>query len=377
MKKIAIVTKTLTHYRVSFFNGLREKLSSKNIDLLLLYGQPSYRDRQKNDTFDLDWAIKVPSKIFEIGNKELYWQPVLKHLRGVDLVIVEQASKLLINYILVIQNVIGIRKVAFWGHGKNFQELTADKFAEWIKRQLSKHVHWWFAYNDLSARIVQAMGFPRERITSVQNAIDTRSLTESLQRVSQKDSEAVRVELGINSENVAIYAGGMYPEKLIPFLLESLNEIREQIPDFNMIFIGGGVDTKLVINAASENPWIHFLGPVFGDHKVPYFAVSKLLLMPGLVGLAILDSFALEVPLITIQHDNHSPEIDYLINGENGIMINGFSSPLDYANEVVKLLKDKTELDKLIQGCKSSRETYTIENMISKYVEGIIKAIDN
>lgn len=376
MKKIAIISKTIPHYRVDFFNGLRESLISENIDLLLLYGQPSPRENQKNDTCDLDWAIKVPNKIFKIGKKELYWQPVLKYLRDVDLVIVEQASKLLINYILVIQNIIGIRKVAFWGHGRNLQERTANKLAEWIKQQISTRVHWWFAYNDLSARIVQSMGFPRERITSVQNAIDTRSLTESLQRISRDDMDKVFLELGIKSGNVAIYCGGMYPEKQISFLLKSLTYIREQLPDFNMIFIGGGADAKLVSNAASENPWIHFLGPLFGDQKVPYFAISNLLLMPGLVGLAVLDSFAMEVPLITTKHNNHSPEIDYLINGKNGVIINAFTSPLDYANEVVKLFKDADKLEKLIEGCISSRKMYTLENMISNYVDGIVKAIE-
>lgn len=41
-----------------------------------------------------------------------------KLLEGSDLAIVEQASKLLLNHILVMQNVISIRKVASWGHGK-------------------------------------------------------------------------------------------------------------------------------------------------------------------------------------------------------------------------------------------------------------------
>lgn len=376
MKKIAIVSKTVPHYRAPFFNGLREKLLSKNIDLILIYGQPSHRDSQKSDVVDLDWAIKVPNKIIEIGNLELYWQPVLKHLKDVDLVIVEQASKLLLNYILVMQNVIGIRKVAFWGHGRNFQKSSSNRIGEWIKKQISTHVHWWFAYNDLSAQIVQAMGFSRERITSVQNAIDTRSLTKALENITQHEIATVLQELNINSENIAIFSGGMYPEKQIPFLLESLIHIRRELPDFHMVFIGGGVDAKLVAQAAAENPWIHFLGPVFENKKVPYFAISKLLLMPGLVGLAVLDSFALEVPLITTENDNHSPEIEYLTNDKNGIITKCSSSPSDYAAEVVNLLLDGDKLNNLIQGCRSSREKYTIENMINNFAEGVFKAID-
>lgn len=377
MKKIAIVSKTLPHYRTSFFNGLRENLLSKNIELVLIYGQPSHRDSQKSDAVDVDWGIKVPNKIIKMGRVELYWQPVLKHLKDVDLVIVEQASKLLLNYILVMQNVIGIRKVAFWGHGKNFQKSSSNKFGEWIKKQISTHVHWWFAYNDLSAEIVQAMGFPRENITSVQNAIDTRSLTESFQKITQDEIVAVHKELDINSDNIAIFSGGMYPEKQIPFLLESLIHIRKQMPDFHMVFIGGGVDAKLVAQAAAENLWIHFLGPVFGNKIVPYFAISKVILIPGAAGLVVLDSFAFETPIITINIPSHGPEISYLVNMENGLIIKESSSPSDYAVEVVKLLQDSEKLYMLIQGCKASREKFTIENMIDKFVEGVYRAIDN
>ena len=164
MPKIAIINKSMPLYRRDFYNGLRKVLSENNIELLLLYGQPSPRDALKNDTIDIDWAVKVPSKIWEFGHTELYWQPVLSYLRDVDLVIVEQASKLLVNYVLLIQHWFNIRKLAFWGHGKNFQENSANHFGEWIKRKVSTRIHPPVAIPGLPLVLIQASP-PTETMT--------------------------------------------------------------------------------------------------------------------------------------------------------------------------------------------------------------------
>lgn len=376
MLKVAIIYKTIPQYRRDFFNQLQKSLNEEKIKLLLIYGQPSQRDGLKNDTIDLDWALKVPSRIWEVNRYELYWQPVLPYLKDVDLVIVEQASKLLVNYALLMQNWLGLRKLAFWGHGKNFQETSANRFAEWVKRQVSTHVHWWFAYNDMSARVVREMGYPSERITIVQNAVDTHFLAKTYQNLTRAQINQIRRELGLRGENICIYAGGMYPEKRLPFLLESLQLIRRQVPDFEMIFIGGGIDAGIIQQAASQYSWIHFVGPKFNEEKVPYYALSKLFLMPGLIGLGILDTFTLETPLVTTRTPLHSPEIEYLENGVNGVMVDDATNSKLYADAVTRLLNDKTARQKLVTGCRKASQLYTVENMVERFTQGILKALE-
>jgi len=142
-----------------------------------------------------------------------------------------------------------------------------------------------------------------------------------------------------------------------------------------MIFIGGGIDAYLIEDAAREHSWIHYLGPVFGDEKIPLFAISKVFLMPGLVGLNILDTFALETPLVTTDVPFHSPEIEYLIDGENGRMVEKSDDPKIYGDAVIDLLINDSERQKLIVGCRTARERYTLETMVDRFTEGVIQAL--
>ena len=375
--RVAVISKSLSHYRKPFFEQLRKRLEECGIEFILIYGEPDESDSSKNDFVEIPWAHKIENKIIHFGEKTFYWQPCLPLLKNVDLVIVEQANKLLINHYLWVLNLLGITKLAFWGHGKNFQASSKDKFSEALKRFTASKVHWWFAYNDLSADIVKFTGFPEQRITVVQNAIDTQFLVEGRTRISSEDLDVFRSKIGIRSRNVAVYVGGIYAEKRITFLLEACRQIKNEVPDFEMIFMGAGSEGALVREAVQQYPWIHYEGPKFGVEKIYYFMISKLLLMPGLVGLAVLDAFALEVPLITTDIPFHSPEISYLENGVNGEIVSPADSVEKYAERVIYLLKNEIARQILVDGCREAKDKYTIENMVENFSRGVCEALKN
>lgn len=373
--RVAIVQASLRQYRVPFYEHLRTLVSADGLDLVLIHGNPSGSEAKKGDARTLPWSTTIEDKEIRLGSRSVYWQPCLSLLQDADLVIVEQASKLLLNYLLFAQQAVGRRRLAFWGHGKNLQAHRASALGEFIKRQMSRKVHWWFAYNDFSASIVQSLGYPAERITSVQNAIDTRHLVALREHLSEGEVDEVRQELGLQGSNVCIFSGGLYSDKRLDFLLAACKLIRERVPDFEMIFVGGGPAFDWLKEQARDESWIHAVGPKFDEEKVPYFAVSKLFLLPGLVGLAILDAFALQTPLITTAVPFHSPEVAYLQSGTNGVMVEDFEDPSRYAEVVVSLLEDDTTRERLMQGCKRSAGVYTVENMAERFADGVSKAL--
>ncbi len=375
MPTVAIVQKVLTHYRKPFFEDLKQALRAYGIDLRLIYGSPNAAHARKKDTVDISWAQKIENITLQMRDLEIVWQPCLGALQDADLVIVEQANSLLLNYLLLLSNRLGLKKLALWGHGRNFQRKTHRSLAELVKRRLSRTVHWWFAYNDLSSQVVSSFGFPPDRITSVQNAIDTTALIEGLNAIKPVDVDSLREKFAIVGDRVCIFSGAMYKEKRLRFLLDSLLCIKKQVPDFEMIFLGDGPDAPMVRSAAEKYGWIHYIGPRFGIEKIPFFCLSKLLLMPGLVGLAVLDAFALEVPMVTTNIPYHSPEIDYLCSGVNGLIVAQTDAPQSYADAVSHLLLDPVSRQGLVEGCRGARQRYTLAEMVRRFSEGIAQAL--
>jgi len=372
---VTIVTKSLPHYRIAFFEALRSELERYGVTLGLVYGLPSAEEATKQDTAAISWGHPIRNRRIAFGRRSFWWQPCAELVRGSDLVIVEQASKLLLNYVLLARQTMGGSRVAFWGHGRNFQGHAASRLGESVKRLISRWPHWWFAYTEGSAEVVRQLHYPPDRITVVQNAIDTAALRRRRASVSEEELATLRLRWDIRSRNVAIFVGGLYAEKRIQFLIDAARALRRRVVDFELIVIGAGPDQVLVEEAAREHRWIHYPGPSLGTDKVPFFSLSKVMLLPGLVGLGVLDSFALEIPLVTVDLAYHSPEVDYLRHGENGVKLPAGTDPEEYAVAVSCLLCDERAREHLQAGCRVAAQTYTIEAMVSRFAAGVILAI--
>ena len=136
------------------------RLGRRRIELVLVYGQPEPDEASKRDLVSLDWAVERRTFFVPLGRRRLYWQPCLSLVPDADLVIVEQASKLLVNYALLALQLAGVKRLAFWGHGRTPKATPPSRIGEAAKASHSRRAHWWFAYNDLSAGYVRELGFP-------------------------------------------------------------------------------------------------------------------------------------------------------------------------------------------------------------------------
>lgn len=370
MKRVIIIQEQIPHYRIAFFELLKANLAVDGIALEVIC---SRRGSNQLIAGELHWATAV--KIRRYGRVAWHGGIVIQALRA-DLVIAGHELKYLASIVLQYATRLGGPRFAYWGHGRNFQARNRNSWVESIKRIQARHVDWWFAYNELSARGVNGLGFPAARITSVGNAIDTTRLVESRKAITAADLAAVRNELALNSENVAIYTGGLYPLKRIEFLIKAAILIRKEIPDFELIVIGDGPERHLVQKAATMHAWIHDVGPKNDTEKVPYWAISKVLLMPGGVGLVILDSFALGVPMVTTDTKLHGPEIDYLIEGDNGVLVRCGESVEIYAMAVIDLMRDEQKRQRIANQAMAASADHTIERMVCNFAAGVRQALE-
>jgi glycosyltransferase involved in cell wall biosynthesis len=234
---------------------------------------------------------------------------------------------------------------------------------------------WWFPYTEGVKRIVIDGGFDEKKISVVGNAIDTRLLRQQYEDITVEEIANEKKKLNINSENIGIYCGALYEEKRIEFLLNASERIKEKVNDFHLIIVGAGPDLNIVQEFTKRRDWIHYMGSKFNEERVIYFKMSKLFLLPGAVGLAVLDAFATQTPMFTTDYPFHGPEVEYIRNNKNGMIT---EDNLDsYVREVSDTLLNDVRYEKLVQGCIDSSLNYTIEKMIDNFSNGIIRCLYN
>lgn len=368
--KVAILQHRLLHYRIEFFNLLRELCQSRSIDFHLVHGQATTSEKSKNDEGRLEWADMTYNNFVRVGGRDILWQPLPDSVRDADLFVIMQENRILSNYPLILRGKFGRTKVAYWGHGVNFQSNAPRSLPERWKRFLVKQVDWWFAYTDLTSEIVRCAGFPAERVTCLNNAIDTTAFSKTVESVTNVELDEIRKSLRLNDNSrIGILCGSLYPDKRLELLVEVAVKIRCCVKDFNLIIIGTGPSKSFIDQAAKMYPWLHSVGAKFGREKAAYFKLAEIMVSPGALGLHILDAFGVGLPIVSISNARHGPEIAYLHNGVNGVLTGDTVN--EYSNAVIHLLNDAGWRQHLSANALASSLNYTVERMADRFMDGV------
>jgi glycosyltransferase involved in cell wall biosynthesis len=380
---VAHVTRYVADYRGPYFTRLREELGERGIDFRLIHGQAGPVDAPRSDEISLPFSEKVQNRYVLIRGREVCWQPYLSRLRDVDLAIVDQGARLLATYALLLWRRSGGPAVALWGHGQHFDGERAMPLAEALKGFVARRADWWFPYTQRSVEVVLGLGVRPERVTLMENAVDTSELAALRNSLTDDDLAQQVTLLGLEqrakagkvTSHLGVYTGAIYSKKRPQFLVASADVVRRRLPDFELVVVGDGPSISVVREAARSRPWLHPVGPRFGLEKVRCLALGRALLLPGLVGLNVLDGFALGLPPITTAVPYHSHEVSYLEDGVNGVIVRDVDDPVAYAEAVVRVMTDDVLHERLVRGCRTSAMHYTIENMASNVADGCVAAL--
>jgi hypothetical protein len=205
--RLLVVQRRLTHYRVPLFEAMRQRLARHGVQMSLAVGDPTDDERHKRDEGRIDWAVHVPCRYLAGGRAA--WQRLGPLVAGHDLVVVTQENRLLANLPLL----LGRPKcrVALWGHGRNFQGGAATHgLAQAWKAALSRHADWWFAYTELSAGVVREFGYPADRITVLNNAIDVEGLAREVHAAAARGKAALRAAHGLDLDApIGLFVGSL------------------------------------------------------------------------------------------------------------------------------------------------------------------------
>jgi hypothetical protein len=101
--------------------------------------------------------------------------------------------------------------------------------------------------------------------------------------------------------------------------------------------------------------------------------LSRAVVIPGYLGLAINHAFAHGRPIVTRKHDFHSPEIEYLTEGEDSLLIPGDEA--DFHEGLRTFLAAPQEQARLAANATDRRETLRMDYMVRAYDDFISRVV--
>lgn len=357
-KRVVFVQKFVPHYRLPFFERIRDELSRRGVEFLLIYGKPDPYEGSKVKMVYPDWGKQVNSKIIRVAGRFLYWQGALFSLRRGDMVVVEHAAKLLDNYFLYAASRLRLVGYGYFGHGENFQTRHELGVSMWVKKRMLLKVTRWFAYTEISRQSLISQGMDDAGITVVNN---------TLLPPENTFSELSKIV------NRFVYIGGLYTDKRLDLILGGASLVAKQIENFELHIIGAGPLSPLVEEKAAKHSWCHYHGSLYGDERNRLLAISDGLLMPGLVGLVAVDSFFFRCPILTSHAGQHSPEVAYLSDGQNALFDDESGDEKSYAELILRYIREPGLKGRLQKGCAASADRYSLDQMVQNFCDGIGK----
>lgn len=374
-RHVVIVQRVLADYRIPLFDALASKLASDGVRLNVLAGQARVGEFLEEPDCDREWLIRTRN-IYMPGGA--YIERRVVHLsKTANLLIVEQASKALVSYWLLLRRYMSANypKVAYWGHGIDFADQKRFSFQRLWKRTFIDKVDHWFAYTDATARILMETGYSPSRITIFNNASDTNGLSEAIRAipdsVKSERFESLWHEPYQPCHKVGVFCSRLLPSKAIRLLLDASTLIAQQHSGFRLLVIGDGPERANVESFAAKHSWCALHPPLYGLDRASFLALADVWLNPGTTGLAILDAYAAGIPYITTARPDHGPEIAY-IDSLAGVMTP--PDAIDYTKAVSHVLQDN-ELQRRKSAAVELSRKYTLEQTVQRLASGIVQVM--
>lgn len=359
--KITIVQPFIAHYRESFYKKLQEYL---NIDLLFI------REPNKNEAFELSNKIKTHKLdtfsyrgyiLFNLFNKKL-----LKN----QVIVINFSPKWLSAHALLLIKFILRKKIILWTHGISIQHgFNPRSLRDKIKIRLFNLADGicFYTINELE---LLSEYLKKPKLFYINNTLDVENINSNFRKL-KKTKEQIKQKYNINSSRVIIFCARFTKERRVDILINLINCMSHD--DVSFIIIGDGVHKP----SFKHYEKVFDFGKIYDeDIKSELFKIADFSFQPDWSGLSVIESFAHEVPFITMKksHDiKQSVEYGYIDNGKNGFIFESL-------NEVRELLCTISE-DEIIQMknyCRhATNQDLSMDLMVKKFYEGIMMTIEN
>lgn len=349
MSKFTILQTAVADYRGKFYDSIRRQLGAS----FALYGGTSYFESSVLSDPEISY-YEVKNNYF-LGRRLLWQKGVLHLAKEKGVLVLEMNPRILSNWYLLLLRKQKKLPTILWGHAwpRSGKKSKTDSLRHFMRKLADTIIVY---TNEQQRELKQKM--PKMHIVAAPNALFYKNDMESIEHPNPKN---------------IIYVGRLTKAKKPLFLVKSFyNIINELPPETTLCIVGEGEEKSKLqdfINQENLEKRVKLLGHISDYEQLKMlYADSLFSISPGYVGLSITQSFGFGVPMLISKNEQHSPEIEAVIEGENAIFYetDDLSS---FKKEVLEIFKNEkkwnTKRKSISLFCQ---ENYSVEVMAQRFI---------
>jgi glycosyltransferase involved in cell wall biosynthesis len=319
--------------------------------------------------------IKVDNRELDLLGRAWIWQPVVwRVIRGdFDAVVIGDEIKFISNLVIALVMLLRRRPVILWGFGYHQYTVVQEsllgritaRFANFLKRIMYRFASGYLVYTEGGQRALQGLTAPPKRIRVLRNTIDTENEIRLSALAGADPITKCCRELAVRTDSIKLlYFGRLIPAKSIDILINYARRCTNLNRNVDVIIFGHGSEEFNLRNLAKG-----LSNVTFHEHEDIKLAralrISAAVVVPGFLGLAVTHGFAHGVPTLTRQGQLHSPEIEYLEDNVNGLILP--EKPEAFYLALDSFVDDRELQKRLSEGAKESAKSLAMNYMAQTF----------
>lgn len=353
--KITIVQPFIPHYRESFYKKLQKLI---NFDLLCVE-EPNQKEAFKVSNIIKTNKLNILSYkgfiLFNLFHKKL--------LKNKVIVLTFNPRWLSVHALLFVKFILR-KKIILWTHGTSIHHgFNPKSLRDKIKIRLFNLADGICFYTNNELELLSEH-LKKPKLFYVNNTLDVENINKNFRKL-KKTKKQIKQKYNINSSRVVIFCARFTKERRVDILIDLINCMSND--DISFVIIGDGVHKPNFNNFEK----VYDFGKVYDeDIKSELFKIADFSFQPAWSGLSVVESFAHEVPFITMKKSyniKQCVEYGYIENGKNGFTLANL-------NEVKDLLCNISEEEILLMKdyCRhTTNKTLSMDQMVKRFYDGI------
>ena len=321
MRTVAFIQRRLPHYRLPLFSALAAAAAKAGLAITFYSSEPP----DPRLPADFPYRVCPPRRLSAASGG--YWMSGLTRMvSGADIIIAPQEMRCLSVLWLWMRRRRVCRHWIWFGHGYNAklatQRARRHSIAERLREFVTPRSQGIIAYTQGGAEFWRRRGMAERRARWFNNTIDVEGFRR-FYRPAKRQARLLKRELGIDDDHRALlFCGRIYEAKRLDVLIDAFTILKRREPNIALLIVGDGPERESAEAQARASgvAGMFFFGEIVDPEKLStYFAAADALVIPGLVGLAVVQGFAFGLPLVATNCKGHGPEFEYL-TPDNGVV---------------------------------------------------------